>query len=169
MSQYFNVGKIVNTHGIRGELKVLPLTDFPEERFDKGSKLVIDTGEGHIPVIVESARLHKNMYVVRLQGYGNINEVEKYKGTMLKVSSEYQTELGNDEFYFHQIVGCEVVTDEGETLGTIKEILTPGANDVWVVKTKEGKEILLPYIDEVILHVDVPNQKVTVHLMEGLV
>ncbi|MCM3130351.1 MULTISPECIES: ribosome maturation factor RimM [unclassified Paenibacillus] len=169
MSQFFNVGKIVNTHGIHGELKVLPLTDFPEERFAKGSKLVIDTGEGHLPVTVESARLHKNMYVVRLNDFTNINEVEKYKGTMLKVSSEYQSELSEDEFYFHQIVGCEVVTDEGETLGTIKEILTPGANDVWVVKANNGKEILLPYIDEVILHVDVVNQKVTVHLMEGLV
>lgn len=169
MSQFFNVGKIVNTHGIRGELKVLPLTDFPEERFAKGSKLVIETGEGQLPVTVESARLHKNMYVVRLNDFTNINEVEKYKGTMLKVSSEYQTELSEDEFYFHQIVGCEVVTDEGETLGTIKEILTPGANDVWVVKANNGKEILLPYIDDVILHVDVVNQKVTVHLMEGLV
>lgn len=169
MSQFFNVGKIVNTHGIRGELKVLPLTDFPEERFAKGSKLVIETGEGQLPVTVESARLHKNMYVVRLNDFTNINEVEKYKGTMLKVSSEYQTELSEDEFYFHQIVGCEVVTDEGEALGTIKEILTPGANDVWVVKANNGKEILLPYIDDVILHVDVVNQKVTVHLMEGLV
>lgn len=64
MSQFFNVGKIVNTHGIHGELKVLPLTDFPEERFAKGSKLVIDTGEGHLPVTVESARLHKK-YVCR--------------------------------------------------------------------------------------------------------
>ncbi|WDH95927.1 ribosome maturation factor RimM [Paenibacillus urinalis] len=169
MSQFFNVGKIVNTHGIRGELKVLPLTDFPEERFAKGSKLVIETGEGQLPVTVESARLHKNMYVVRLNDFTNINEVEKYKGMMLKVSSEYQTELSEDEFYFHQIVGCEVVTDEGEALGTIKEILTPGANDVWVVKANKGKEILLPYIDDVILHVDVVNQKVTVHLMEGLV
>ncbi|MEK5058692.1 ribosome maturation factor RimM [Paenibacillus sp. FSL H7-0326] len=169
MSQFFNVGKIVNTHGIRGELKVLPLTDFPEERFAKGSKLVIDTGEGQLPVTVESARLHKNMFVVRLNDFTNINEVEKYKGMMLKVSAEYQTELSEDEFYFHQIVGCEVVTDEGETLGTIKEILTPGANDVWVVKANNGKEILLPYIDDVILHVDVVNQKVTVHLMEGLV
>ncbi|MFD2700082.1 ribosome maturation factor RimM [Paenibacillus shunpengii] len=169
MSQFFNVGKIVNTHGIRGELKVLPLTDFPEERFAKGSKLVIDTGEGQLPVTVESARLHKNMFVVRLNDFTNINEVEKYKGMMLKVSAEYQTELSEDEFYFHQIVGCEVVTDEGETLGTIKEILTPGANDVWVVKANNGKEILLPYIDDVILHVDVVNQKVIVHLMEGLV
>ncbi|GAK38538.1 protein RimM [Paenibacillus sp. TCA20] len=169
MSQFFNVGKIVNTHGIRGELKVLPLTDFPEERFAKGSKLVIDTGEGQQPVTVESARLHKNMFVVRLNDFTNINEVEKYKGMMLKVSAEYQTELSEDEFYFHQIVGCEVVTDEGEALGTIKEILTPGANDVWVVKANNGKEILLPYIDDVILHVDVVNQKVTVHLMEGLV
>lgn len=169
MAQFFNVGKIVNTHGIRGELKVMPLTDFPEERFAKGSKLVIDTEKDIIPVVVDSARYHKNMYVVKLEGYGNINEVEKYKGSMLKVSEEYQTELPDHEFYFHQIVGCDVITDEGEELGKVKEILTPGANDVWVVKMKNGKEVLLPYIDEVVLHVDINNKKVTVHVMEGLI
>ena len=158
MAQFFNVGKIVNTHGIKGELKVLPLTDFPEERFAKGSKLVIDTTKQIIPVVVESARFHKNMY-----------EVEQYKGSMLKVSEEYQTELSDDEFYFHQIVGCTVITDEGEELGTVKEILTPGANDVWVVKMNNGKEILIPYIDDVVLHVDINNKKITVHLMEGLI
>ncbi|WP_211745970.1 ribosome maturation factor RimM [Paenibacillus sp. Marseille-Q4541] len=169
MSQFFNVGKIVNTHGIKGELKVLPLTDFPEERFAKGSKLVIDTEKQMIPVVVDSARFHKNMYVVQFHGFGNINEVEQYKGTMLKVSAEYQTELSDGEFYFHQVVGCDVITDEGEELGTVKEILTPGANDVWVVKMKNGKELLIPYIEEVILHVDITNKKVTVHLMEGLI
>lgn len=169
MAQFFNVGKIVNTHGIKGELKVLPLTDFPEERFAKGSKLVIDTTKQIIPVVVESARFHKNMYVVQFEGFNNINEVEQYKGSMLKVSEEYQTELSDDEFYFHQIVGCTVITDEGEELGTVKEILTPGANDVWVVKMNNGKEILIPYIDDVVLHVDIKNKKITVHLMEGLI
>jgi 16S rRNA processing protein RimM len=77
-------------------------------------------------------------------------------------------ELEENEYYFHQIVGCSVITDEGETLGTITEILTPGANDVWVVKTPAGKEILLPVIDDVVLDVDVDQQQVKIHLMEGL-
>jgi len=112
--------------------------------------------------------LHKNMYIVRLKEYGNINEVEKFKGGIAKVSKENLAELEENEYYFHQIVGCTVVTEEGENLGTISEILTPGANDVWVVKTAAGKEILLPVIDDVVLDVDVNEKLVKVHLMEGL-
>ncbi|MMZ62814.1 Ribosome maturation factor RimM [compost metagenome] len=108
------------------------------------------------------------MVIVKFKEYGNINDVEKYKGSMLKITADRQGELGQDEFYFHQIVGCEVFTEEGELLGTIKEILTPGANDVWVVKQKNGKDLLLPYIEEVVLQVDVSEKRVTVRLMEGL-
>ncbi|MCM3205142.1 ribosome maturation factor RimM [Paenibacillus illinoisensis] len=169
MAEFMNVGKIVNTHGIRGELKIMPLTDFPEVRFAKNAELYLFTPENHpVLVHVESARLHKNMYIVRLKEYGNINEVEKFKGGIAKVSKENLAELEENEYYFHQIVGCTVVTEEGENLGTISEILTPGANDVWVVKTTAGKEILLPVIDDVVLDVDVNEKLVKVHLMEGL-
>ncbi|WP_336779612.1 ribosome maturation factor RimM [Paenibacillus illinoisensis] len=169
MAEFMNVGKIVNTHGIRGELKIMPLTDFPEVRFAKNAELYLFTPDNHpVLVHVESARLHKNMYIVRLKEYGNINEVEKFKGGIAKVSKENLAELEENEYYFHQIVGCTVVTEEGENLGTISEILTPGANDVWVVKTAAGKEILLPVIDDVVLDVDVNEKMVKVHLMEGL-
>lgn len=169
MAEFMNVGKIVNTHGIRGELKIMPLTDFPEVRFAKNAELYLFTPDNHsVLVHVESARLHKNMYIVRLKEYGNINEVEKFKGSIAKVSKENLAELEENEYYFHQIVGCTVVTEEGENLGTISEILTPGANDVWVVKTAAGKEILLPVIDDVVLDVDVNEKLVKVHLMEGL-
>lgn len=169
MQQLLNVGKIVNTHGIRGELKILSSTDFPEDRFAKGSELLIVSEQGApIPVTVETSRFQKNMVIVKFKEYGNINDVEKYKGSMLKITADRQGELGQDEFYFHQIVGCEVFTEEGELLGIIKEILTPGANDVWVVKQKSGKDLLLPYIQEVVLQVDVSEKRVTVRLMEGL-
>ncbi|MGG4127887.1 ribosome maturation factor RimM [Paenibacillus illinoisensis] len=169
MAEFMNVGKVVNTHGIRGELKIMPLTDFPEVRFAKNAELYLFTPDNHpVLVHVESARLHKNMYIVRLKEYGNINEVEKFKGGIAKVSKENLAELEENEYYFHQIVGCTVVTEEGENLGTISEILTPGANDVWVVKTAAGKEILLPVIDDVVLDVNVNEKLVKVHLMEGL-
>lgn len=169
MQQLLNVGKIVNTHGIRGELKILSSTDFPEDRFAKGSELLIVSEQGApIPVTVETSRFQKNMVIVKFKEYGNINDVEKYKGSMLKITADRQGELGEDEFYFHQIVGCEVFTEEGELLGTIKEILTPGANDVWVVKQKNGKDLLLPYIQNVVLQVNVSEKRVTVRLMEGL-
>ncbi|OBA01205.1 ribosome maturation factor RimM [Paenibacillus polymyxa] len=170
MQQMFNVGKIVNTHGIRGELKILTTTDFPEDRFAKGSELFIVPAEGKapIPVTVETARFQKNMVVAKFKEYHNINDVEKYKGTLLKVSAERLGELEENEFYFHEVVGMEVVTEDGNELGVVKEILTPGANDVWVVKMPKGKELLLPYIEEVILDVNVREKRVTVRLMEGL-
>lgn len=166
------VGKIVNTHGIRGEVKVLPHTDFAEQRFAKNNKLFIEPAKGGapIPVNVEASRYHKNMYIVKLKEYSNINEVEPFKSCLIKISEEQQEELPDNEYYFHEIIGCRVITDDEpvQELGVISEILTPGANDVWVVKTPKGKEILLPSIPDVILDVDKKEKVVRVHLMEGL-
>lgn len=166
----YTVGKIVNTHGIRGELKIVSETDFPDERFAKGSNLIfVDPATNKtLPVVVESAREHKKLFMIKFQGFNNINEVEKYKGWLLKVEEKYLSELMDDEFYHHEIIGCTVITDEGEELGTISEILSPGANDVWVVERPVGKPVLLPYIDDVILDVDVEAKRVKVHVMEGL-
>jgi 16S rRNA processing protein RimM len=165
-----NVGKIVNTHGIRGEVKVWPQTDFPDVRFRRGSRLVLCPPEAGEPVEVEVAgsREQSNVYVLKLKGFDNINQVEKYKGWMLKVRGEDRVELEEGEYYVRDIVGCSVVTDEGETLGEITDVLSPGANDVWVVKRPKGKELLLPVIDDVVLGVDVPGRIVKVRLMEGL-
>ncbi|PYI54218.1 ribosome maturation factor RimM [Paenibacillus flagellatus] len=168
----FNVGKVVNTHGIRGELKVVSQTDFPEERFGKGSRLVLtepNDESRQLRVEVENARLHKNVYIVKFKGYDNINEVLPYKGWMLKVSEEDRKPLDEGEYYYHEIIGCRVVTDEGQELGTISDILAPGANHVWVVDRPKQKPVLLPVIDDVILDVNVEAKQVRVHLMEGLV
>lgn len=168
--KWFNVGKVANTHGIRGELKIIPQTDFPEERFVKGSRLTLidQADKERLPVEVESARLHKNTYIVKLTAYDDINDVEKYKGWTLKIDEEQLAELDEDEYYYHEIVGCQVVSDEGEELGAVSEILAPGANHVWVVDRPKGKQLLLPVIDDVVLNVDVKNKRITVHIMEGL-
>ncbi|AJS59258.1 ribosome maturation factor RimM [Paenibacillus sp. IHBB 10380] len=169
--QLLTVGKLVNTHGIKGEIKVLSHTDFPEQRFAKGKRLFLIPTEGNsFWITIESVRFHKEMYILKLEGFSNINEVEKYKGSILKVSKDDVVELPENEYYFHEIIGCVVYTDEDQdkALGVIKEILTPGANDVWVIKPSSGPDILIPVIDEVVLDVDVKNQKVKVHLMEGL-
>lgn len=162
------IGKIVNTHGIRGELKIVSETDFPE-RFDAGSELVIvDAQNKQTPVKIQSSRLHKNMYIVKLEKYDNINDVEKYKGSLLKIDAKYQEPLEEGEYYYHEIIGCRVITEEGQELGAITEILTPGANDVWVVSRPQNKQLLLPVIDDVVLDVDVLSKIVRIHLMEGL-
>ncbi|OGX61798.1 MAG: ribosome maturation factor RimM [Paenibacillus sp. RIFOXYA1_FULL_44_5] len=168
--QMYNVGKIVNTHGIKGELKVISQTDFPEERFAKGSSLImIDPAQKmKLNVEVEASRLHKNTIIVKLVGYDNINDVEKYKGWMLKVSSERLLDLGEGEFYFHEIIGCRVVTDEGLELGTVQEIISTGANDVWVIQPEKGKQLLIPYIDDVVLQVNIEQKEIKIHVLEGL-
>ena len=170
--KWYTVGKIVNTHGIRGDVKVLPQTDFAEQRFAHGSKLLMineETGESREVKII-SSREQKNVYLLKLEGYNNINDVEKFKGWALKISESQQGELDEGEYYYHQIIGCSVVTEEGETLGTISEILSPGANDVWVVNRPKakGKQLLLPVIDDVVLDVNVAEKLITVRLMEGL-
>ena len=169
--RFYDVGKVANTHGIKGELKIFSVTDFPEERFRKGSELYLDHSllKEQILVTVESAKLQKNTYIVKLKEFNNINEVEKYKGGVLRVSEEARIELEDDEFYYGDIIGCEVWSDEGEKLGKVTEILKTGANDVWVVERDQGKEILLPYIDDCILEVNITEKKVKVHVMEGLI
>lgn len=165
-----NVGKIVNTHGIRGELRVWPQTDFPEIRFKAGGRLLMIPPEAGEPVSVEvqSAREHKNVYIVKLKGFDNINEVERFKGWALKVAESERVPLPEGEYYIRDIVGCEVVTDEAELLGIVADVLSPGANDVWVIDLQNGKQLLLPVIDDVVLHVDVKAKRIQVHLMEGL-
>lgn len=171
--QWFTVGKIANTHGIRGELKIVPQTDFADIRFAKGSKLSMqrEGGSERVQVEIASSRLHKNVYIVKLNGFDDINQVEKYKGWLLKVAGSDRDPLEEGEYYYSDIIGCRVVTADGEELGTVSEILSPGANDVWVVEQEghRAKQILLPVIDDVILKVDVPAKCVTVQLMEGLI
>ncbi|REK55018.1 MAG: ribosome maturation factor RimM [Geobacillus sp.] len=170
MEKWFNVGKIVNTHGIRGEVRVISRTDFPEERYKKGNTLYIfmEKSQEPIEVIVKSHRVHKSFDLLSFEGYDNINLVEKFKGAMLKVPESQLGELNEGEYYFYEIIGCTVVTEEGETVGTVSEILTPGANDVWVVKRNNGKEALIPYIEDIVKNVDVEAKIITIRPMEGL-
>lgn len=168
--KWLTVGKVANTHGIRGEIRVFPETDFPEERFAKGNELVLVSPDETktVPVTVVAARPQKTIYIVKLEQFTDINQVEPYKGWSVKVSADKRAKLAADEFYFHDIIGCRVVTEEGETIGDITDILRPGANDVWVVKRTNGKLAYLPYIADVVLSVDPSEKLVTIRLMEGL-
>ena len=164
------VGKIVNTHSLKGEVKVISSTDFEEERFKKGSKLLITRGNQLIrEVVVQSYRNHKNFLLVKFEGIDSVEEAEKLKNLQIKIDSDEVGELEENEFYFHQIIGCEVFDENDKNLGEIIGILTPGANDVWVIKGEEGKEILIPYIEDVVKQIDITNKKVNIEVMEGLI
>ncbi|HDX9576975.1 TPA: ribosome maturation factor RimM [Bacillus pseudomycoides] len=170
MTKWFNVGKIVNTHGVKGEVRVVSRTDFPEERYKVGNTLYIWQEKEAEPLAVKitSHRSHKSFDLLTFEGYNNVNEVEGLKGSLLKVPEDQLGELAEGEYYYHEIIGCTVVTEDGETIGTIKEVLSPGANDVWVIKQPKGQDVLIPYIEEVVLQVNINEKLVTIHVMEGL-
>jgi 16S rRNA processing protein RimM len=171
LTDWFYVGKIVNTHGIKGEVRVISQTDFPDERYASGSVLYV--GRDHAAekesVTVESWRQHKNFDLLKFDGIDSINDAERLKGLSLFVSEEQLGELGEHEYYYYEIIDCDVFDEDGTHLGKIKEILSPGANDVWVVKRKGKKDVLLPYIEDVVKHVDTARKRVVVHLIPGLV
>lgn len=166
--KFYNVGKIVNTHGIRGEVRVIATTDFVDQRFAKGATLYLAGSDQPLALTVESARPHKGSMLVKFVGYDNINDVQAFRNHELTVADEDQQPLEDGAYYYHQIIGLDVETLSGEHLGTIKEILSPGANDVWVVQRPGKADLLLPKIDQVIKEVDLAHHLVKVELMEGL-
>ena len=170
MEKWFNVGTIVNTHGIKGEARVISITDFTSERYKIGNSLFLFMSDKDEPIelIVKSHRVHKNFDLLTFEGYDDVNQVEKFKGGKLKVPESQLGSLSKNEYYFHEIIDCLVVTDQGEEIGVVKEILTPGANDVWVVKGKSGKEQLIPYIKDVVKEIDVQSKVIIITPLEGL-
>ena len=162
------IARIVNTFGIKGELKVLAETDFPVQRFAKGQTVYLINQENQLAAKIETARLHKGSYIVKFQGIEQINDVESYKGGWLAINAGQQEDLAEDAYYYHQIIGLEVLTTEGEKIGKIKDILALGSNDVWVVQRKQAKDVLIPYIDDVVKEVNLENSTVAIELMEGL-
>ena len=165
---FLQVGKIVNTHALQGEVKVISNSDFKEDRFKKGSQLVIDFNGDHIEVTVATHRVHKGADLLKFKHLNSINDVEKFKGCSLLVSADELDELDENEFYYFEIIGCQVVTTDDEVIGEISEILETGANDVWVVKRPGQKDALIPYIEDVVKSVDIESKKVTINVLEGL-
>lgn len=165
----FKVGTIVNTHGIRGEVRVVPITDFPEERFQVGEQLVID-GKTPTNVVIKTARAHKQFILLSFEDLQDINLIEQYKGRDLLVDEADLNELASDdEYYYHQIIGLTVIDQATQqTLGKVSEILELPANDVWVVKQKGADDLLLPNIKQVIEQVDLEQGQVFVNQLEEI-
>ncbi|WP_040228096.1 ribosome maturation factor RimM [Bhargavaea cecembensis] len=167
---WYNVGKIVNTHGIRGEVRVISRTDFPEERYAEGNRLGLFMPGSSKPVIltVASHRVHKNFDLLSFEGHPNINDVEKYRDGILKVSEEDLGELEEGEYYYHEIVGCTVFAEDGREIGEVTEVISTGANDVWAVKDSAGKMHYIPFIDDVVLEVAPEEKRIVIDPIEGL-
>ena len=170
MEELFQVGSITQTHGIRGEVKVFPLTD-DISRFKNMKNLLLDGGkEGYISLEVENVRPQKNLVILKFKGIDNINDIEKYKGHGLFVTKENRVKLKKDEYFIADLIGCEVYTDENpdDKFGTISDVMETGANDVYEIELEAGGTVLLPAIKDCIIGVDVDARRVDIHLLKGL-
>lgn len=167
MEDMLRVGVISSTHGVRGEVKVYPTTD-DVNRFKKLKTVVLDIRPEPLTLHIDSVKFFKNMVILKFREFNNINEIEKYKGRDLLIRRDQAVKLGPDENFIVDLIGLSVVTDEGEEFGTLKDVLKTGANDVYIIQGRDGKEYLFPAIKECILDVNLEEQRVTVHIMDGL-
>lgn len=167
MEQFFQVGVITSTHGLKGEVKVYPTTDYPE-RFEEIKEVLLDTGRSKIPLEIQSVRYFKNQVILKFKGINDINDIEKYKQCSLWVTRENATPLYEDEYYIADLIGCKVHLEDGSEFGELVQVMQTGANDVYVINMKDGREVLIPAIKDCILDVDIEAQKMVIHLLDGL-
>ena len=168
MEEYFEIGQIVNTSGLKGILKIKPFTD-DIKKFSNLKTIYIKTKSGLTEFKIEQVRYVKNMVMLKLAGIDTVEEAEKYRNLYIKILRDQEEELEEGSYYVVDILGCKVNTDANQELGKIVDVFQTGSNDVYVVKDEQGKQILLPAIKEVIKNVDIKNKIITVHLLEGLV
>ena len=167
MENMLQVGVITQTHGIKGEVKVFPTTD-DAQRFKKLKKVTLDNGKERRELEITSVKFFKNLVILKFKGIDDINDVEKYKKAALFVTREDAVPLGENEYFIADLIGLKVVSDEGEELGTLDDVLQTGANDVYVVKNDKGEEILVPAIKDCVKNVDLEGGEITLHLLPGL-
>ena len=167
MEQTLRVGVISSTHGVHGEVKVFPTTD-DANRFKKLKTVILDTGREKMTLNVENVKFFKNMVILKFKEFNNINEIEKYKGKDLLVTREQAVKLAPNENFIVDLIGLKVVTDQGEEFGILKDVLQTGANDVYIIDGKDGREYLFPAIPQCILDVNLEESVITVHIMDGL-
>lgn len=164
---FLRVGVIANTHGIRGEVKVYPTTD-DIKRFGDLKEVILDTGSNHMTLTVSGVKYFKNMVILKFKGIDNINDIEKYKGKDLLVARENAVPLGENEYFIADLIDMEVYDEKEERLGVLKDVMQTGANDVYVIMLEDGRELLLPNIDECVLEVNTEENRMKVHVLEGL-
>lgn len=163
---FLAVGRLFGSHGLHGEIQMDILSDFPE-RLKPGKILYL--GDSRQPVEIRSRRGHSNGFLISFVGYESLESVNELRGQYLYTRADDLPALPQGEFYHHQILGLQVKTDTGQELGLIIGILETGANDVYIVRSQDGAEILLPNISSVVKDIDLDYRTMTVHLLPGLI
>lgn len=167
--KYFIVGEIASTFALKGEVKLYPLTDYPE-RFTKGLEVFLDTKKDKILKLkVESSRQAGRFVIIKFKGIDDINDIERYKGCSIYIDRKDAVKLNEGEHYVADLIGLTVKDEEGNHLGEITDVISTGANDVYEIKLFDNSRLVyFPVIDECVLDIDITKGFVTVHVMEGL-
>ncbi|NLW39802.1 MAG: 16S rRNA processing protein RimM [Tissierellia bacterium] len=164
---YIKVGWITNTHGIKGELKIHPLTD-DINRFDDLKKVYI--GNNKVAAEIERVKYIKGWVILKFKEFNNINEVLQYKGDYIYIDERDRVELPEDHFFIFDIIDCSVYTTKGEKVGLVVDVLQYASNDVYVVKDHNNeKEYLIPAVKEFVVEVDVEDKKIIIDPIEGMI
>lgn len=167
MEEFLKVGVITSTHGLKGEVKVYPTTD-DIKRFSFLDACFLETDGKRIPMQVEGCKFFKNMAILKFKGYDSIERVEAFKNCGLWVDREHAVPLEEGEYYIADILDAKVYEEDGSFLGILTDVMETGANDVYVIKLENGKELLIPAIPQCILEVDTETPKLVVRLMKGM-
>ena len=166
MQDFFEIGQVVNTVGLKGEIKVNPFTD-EFDQFDKGKKITLEKSKTKTEYEIENVRFHKNQVILKLKTIDNIDDAEKLRNSYIIVDRSSKKELEANTYYIIDLIGLNVYEDD-KLLGELVDVFPTGSNDVNVVKSEDGKQILLPAIKEVIKEVNIEEKRMNVKLMEGL-
>ena len=162
------IGQIVNTFGIKGMVKVKPFTD-DIRRFDELKTVYVEKNNNQTEYEIEEVKYHKDMVLIKFKGIDKVEQAEMLRNSYLTVSRDSVEKLEEGRYYIVDLLGLEVYTDEQILLGTLEDIFNTGSNDIYVVKDKQGKQILLPAIQDVVKQIDIENKKIIVHLLPGLI
>ena len=168
MEDLLQVGVITSTHGVKGEVKVFPTTD-DVRRFKKLKEAILDTGKEQLNVEIEGVKFFKQFAILKFKGFDNMNDVERFRQKSLYVTRKNAVRLSRNEYFVADLMDINVYDENEQELGVLKDVISTGANDVYEIKMKDGRDLLLPAIKQCILDVDIEGQKMTIHLMEGLV
>lgn len=166
------VGVISSMHGVHGEVKVFPTTS-DIKRFKKLKEVYLDTKDkmnesDMIKLTLTGVKFFKQFAIVKFEGYDNPNDIEKYKGKPIYVTRENAIKLDKDEYFIADLIGVNVYNESDIEIGTVTDVIETGANDVYVIKCTDGRELLLPAIKQCILNVDIIDKKMKVHVLDGL-
>lgn len=162
------IGQIARSNGIRGEVRVTPLTDVPQ-RFTRLKTVWIGLAvDGSRQFSLQAVRFHRSQAILKLEGIENRTASDQLKNCFIFVEEEKSVSPSEGSYFIHDIVGMEVSTEEGILLGVVHEVWRLPANDVWVVR-QNGKEILLPAIKQIVRSVDTTKRTIVIHAMEGLI